>query len=115
MPIKKTAPTEKADSKKTSASKKKSESKQELVCANSEQCFWVHDGTVLSNVLELRDTLSKIAEEIFQHHVNDEKNDFADWVQHVLQDVDLAKALRKAKKTEDAYAIVVKRLKAYNV
>jgi hypothetical protein len=66
-------------------------------------------------VLELRDTLSKIAEEIFFHHVNDEKNDFADWVQYVLRDDALAKALRKAKRTEDAYTVVVKRLKAYKV
>lgn len=113
--IKKAKASAKTVTPKKMSAEKVSKGKQTLVCAQNDQCFWVHDGTILSNVLELRDTLSKIAEEIFYHHVHDDRNDFADWVEYVLNDKELAKGLRKAKSTDAAYAVVVKRLKAYSV
>ncbi len=103
----KTPKVSKKDSKQTSAS--------QVPCANGERCFWVHNGPVLSDLIELRDVLKEIRDEVYAHHVDGQKNDFADWVENVLAEPELAKALRKAKKSKDAYAVVVKRLKVYGI
>lgn len=86
-----------------------------LVCANPDQCFWTTDGRVLSNLVELRDSLSDMADEVFEFHVNKDKNDFANWVGSVLEDPELAKALQKAKKSKTARTVVVRRLKIYDL
>lgn len=110
---KKAAP--KKVTKVTRESKKKSQKteKMALICAHNDECFWTTDGKVLANLVELRDTLDSMAEEVFTYHVNKEKNDFADWVESVLQDAELAAALRKAKKASTAKTVVVRRLKIY--
>ena len=87
----------------------------QLPCAYGEQCFWVHNGPILSNLIELRDMLREIQEDVYVHHVDASRNDFAEWVEHVLSDAALAKALRKARDQKDAYTVVVKRLKVYGV
>lgn len=126
MPTKKTeattaVKTKKAPAKavaKTVAKKpvaKVSKSKPEIVCAPGEQCFWTTDGRVLANLVELRDALAEMDEEVFTQHVTEERNEFADWVEQVLGDAELAKAMRKAKKAGKAYDLVVTRLRIYSV
>jgi hypothetical protein len=87
--------------------------KRALVCAQGERCFWTTDGRIISNLVELRDMLNSMAQEVFSYHVTREKNDFADWIQYVLEDADLASDFRKAKKPKTARILVVRRLKAY--
>lgn len=53
--------------------------------------------------------------EVFSHHVTKERNDFAEWVEHVLADAACAAALRKAKKPAAAKTIVIRFVKKYNV
>ena len=62
-----------------------------------ERCFWVNNGPILRNVLELREALKSMNEATFKHHVLKDRNDFAVWAETVLEDVDLAKALKKSK------------------
>ncbi len=61
-----------------------------------EHCFWAQDGQILKNVPELRAALKKMSEETFWHHVNAEKNDFANWIGEVFCDAELAGKVRKA-------------------
>lgn len=68
-----------------------------MVNAEGSACFWVNSGTVLKNLAELRDSLMDMPAESFAHHVSAHKNDFAKWVEEVLQDADLAKKLLKFK------------------
>jgi hypothetical protein len=89
--------------------------KRALVCADAERCFWTTDGKIIANLVELRDTLTTMTDEVFRHHVTKEKNDFATWIEHVLGDIELADAMKKAKKQSTALALVVKRLKLYEV
>ena len=42
-----------------------------------DKVFWVHDGPVLKNVRELYDYLPNMSDDIFRHHVNEERNDFS--------------------------------------
>lgn len=65
--------------------------------APPDRCFWVHHGPILKNLRELCDALaSGISDEQFGHHVTAERNDFAAWVEIVLQDSECAQALRRA-------------------
>lgn len=90
------------------------DTKHALVCANGEQCFWTTDGKIISNIVELSDALETMTGDVFTHHVTKEKNDFANWIESVLNDRELAKNLRTAKKPNTARAIIVRRLKVYN-
>ncbi len=116
----KKATTESKKTPKTSTDTKtkvniKATKKQPLVHAQGEQCFWVADGRVLANLCDLNDTLGAIHEDVFYHHVGEGKNDFAEWVAHVLNDHALAESLRKSTKPLAAQKVVKARLQFYSV
>ncbi len=100
--------------KKKIATKSKG-SKRTLVCANGEQCFWTNDGKIIANLVDLRDTLAKMEESVFGHHVTKQKNDFAEWIGSVLEDPELAKNIRGAQKPHTARLVVVRRLREYDI
>lgn len=106
--------TKKAVAKKSGTKSKKSD-KRVLVCANGEQCFWATDGRIIANLVELRDALAQMEKEVFKHHVNSDRNDFANWINDVLQDPELAQELRSAKQPSTAHTIIVRRLKSYEI
>jgi hypothetical protein len=66
-------------------------------------------------MLELKDSLEGMPDDVFKYHVTKEKNDFADWVEFVLGDSELATGLRKSKKPSTARSVVVRRLKVYSL
>jgi hypothetical protein len=109
---KKVAPValKKAAPKKTTPVKK-----QALTHARAKEAFWAKDGTIVSNLVELSEMLVTVPPEVFDHHVTRQKNDFADWVEHVLSDAELAKEMRKAKKPNTTRTLVIQRLKIYDV
>ena len=84
-----------------------------LVCAQDKECFWTTDGQILKDLEQLRLAFGSMGEEVFLHHVTKEKNDFADWVEHVLADAECATDLRKAKKPSTAKAVIVRHLRLY--
>ena len=49
----------------------------------------------LTTLDELSEAINLIDPDTFRHHVNEEKNDFANWVQHVFGEEELANQLRK--------------------
>lgn len=95
--------------------KKTVSGKKILVCADNSSCFWTSDGQVLQDLITLRDALKTMDSTVYVHHVTKEKNDFADWVEYVLQDDSCAEALRKSKKPNTARIVVVRHLRYYNV
>ena len=100
----------------TATSKKSSgKEKRQLVRASGEYCFWTNDGSVISNLSELADVLGSMDSAVFAHHVTRDRNDFADWIEGVLLDAELAKSIRSAKNSGGAHVAVVRRLKLYNV
>ncbi len=113
MPTKKITKVATKPVAKSTAKKTTTKGKRELTCAPGEQCFWVTDGRVLTNLVELRDALASMTEDVFMYHVTKERNDFADWIEYVLQDADLASSFRKSKKPNTARDVVVSRLRIY--
>lgn len=105
----------KATRTKRAPANTKKTNKEVLICVDGEHCFWTNDGQILSSIADLRDALHRMNEEVFAHHVTREKNDFADWVEQVLHDAELSQALRRTKKPHTARAVVVRRLKAFDL
>ncbi len=62
------------------------------------KAFWLCDNTNIKSVPELYERLKDMPKEVFESHVNNEKNDFAAWINDVQQDEKLAKELMNAKK-----------------
>jgi len=58
--------------------------------------FWIKDGTELNNLQELYRALIEIDQDVFEHHVNREKDDFAKWVGDILGDTVLARRLHSS-------------------
>jgi 3-deoxy-D-manno-octulosonate 8-phosphate phosphatase KdsC-like HAD superfamily phosphatase len=58
--------------------------------------FIVKDGTALESIKDLYGHLSIITEEHFRHHVNEQKNDFAIWIEDAHGDKFLAAAVRQS-------------------
>jgi len=62
---------------------------------SEDQAFVLPSGERLHTLDELSEAINLIDPESFQHHVNQEKNDFASWVEHVFGEQELADSLRK--------------------
>ncbi len=78
-----------------------------LVTAPPEHRFWVHYGPVLKDLRELREALQQhISEAQFRHHVGPHRNDFANWVEQVLDEVVCGRALRQAHTVDEALRAV---------
>ena len=90
---------------------KSEEAKRILSNTPPEKAFWVNNGPVLKNVIELAAAAKKLTEQQFTHHVNKAKNDFAKWVGEVVRDPGLARQLRRTKTKEDLAKAVTSRLK----
>ena len=70
--------------------------KKTLGEAPEECCFILNGGKKLKSVQELTEALETMSEDIFNHHVNNDKNDFATWIKDIFQEDELADELRKA-------------------
>ena len=65
-----------------------------MINAPYEKEFVFHDGKRAKNILELSELLDRISLEEFSSFVNTDKNDFANWVEYVLNDRLLSEKLR---------------------
>ncbi len=73
-------------------------------------CFFLNDGRVLKSLKDLGKALKQMPSDVYKHHVNKHKNDFANWVNDVFGDDKLAKELKNFPKTKTA-KIIAKRIK----
>jgi hypothetical protein len=59
--------------------------------------FWLSNGALIRNIFELADALRIMDDGVFAGHVNEQKNDFANWVRHSLNNEMLAQRLSNAR------------------
>ena len=78
--------------------------------APEEYHFVLQDGRKLESVYELIDELETMHEDLWKHHVNEMKNDFANWIEHVFEDKNLAEDLREMEHKMDAQRALLKEL-----
>ena len=88
----------------------KEEARKYLCDVVPEQCFWVNNGPIVKNLDELANVLPVLNDEIFEHHVNKEKNDFSNWINDVIGDKKLANDLLSSRSKESALKKIKDRL-----
>ncbi len=81
---------------------------------NPEHNFWVYDGNILKSIKELPSALKKMKKNVFKHHVNKEKNDFANWINDIIKDTKLAKDISKTKEKKGIIKKITQRIKWLN-
>ncbi len=65
--------------------------------ADGAKRFFASNGRMFSDLKELHDGLLMMKDDHFRHHVNEEKNDFANWVADVLGEHSLSQSLRQVR------------------
>lgn len=97
--VKKKASPKKRPTKKKVAKKlvNRPTKKAKLRNAKPTHHFVLKDGRHIRNFLELADAMDDMTDEIFFHHVNNFKNDFAAWAAEVFEDEALSKRLSNIK------------------
>ncbi|MEK6947451.1 MAG: hypothetical protein AABX32_07635 [Nanoarchaeota archaeon] len=75
-----------------------------------EEYFGLSNGRILKNLNELLNALKSMDEETFKFHVNQEKNDFGNWIEDVFKYEDLANQIFNAKMREDIIKAVESKL-----
>ncbi|KYK26624.1 hypothetical protein AYK26_07305 [Euryarchaeota archaeon SM23-78] len=61
----------------------------------SRLAFWFANGTIARNIYELVSAMESCDKNVFEYHVNLEKNDFYNWILNVLGDKTLARRVKK--------------------
>ncbi len=83
-------------------------SKAENKIIPPEKYFFVCNGIAIKNIFELAEQLEHMADDIFRYHVNDQKNDFANWIKFVFGEKALAEQLYHAKDKKAMEYILLK-------
>ncbi|MFH1638388.1 MAG: hypothetical protein ABIB71_08235 [Candidatus Woesearchaeota archaeon] len=91
-----------------SAQKKMERIQAGLNVLSPEKYFRLCNGEVLKDIPSLVAALKEADESVFTSHVNDSKNDFANWVNDVFEDAETAEELISASTREEAIAILEK-------
>ena len=73
--------------------------------------FWFNNGRITKNIYEFLSAVESCTKEVFQYHVNSEKNDFARWVFDILGDDVLSKRLTGELDQKKAALKIRKRIK----
>lgn len=80
-----------------------------VITAQGEKCFWMCTGQILANLAELVQVLEHMDENTFSYHVNQDRNDFSNWISDVLGQAKLGAAVRKIKTA----STMAKKIKSY--
>lgn len=72
----------------------------------SDKAFRLQSGVMLYSVEDLLYELSKMDEEVFRHHVNEERNDFSTWIEHVFLYSELSDQIKSARNKDEMIRII---------
>ena len=78
--------------------------------APKDKRFVLKDGRVLKDLVELAHAHEHMSDDVFNHHVNNYKNDFRNWVRDVFSQKELAAELEKAKTRSELQLAVLKHI-----
>jgi purine-binding chemotaxis protein CheW len=72
--------------------------------------FQTHEGQPLKNVAELLGYVKELSEEQFKMFVNEEKNDFYQWIKYSVKDDELAEKINGLKSKDDVSKEMMRRI-----
>ena len=82
-----------------------------LAKVKPEESFQAVHGEEFTSLVGMFVALQNMEDHVFDSHVNEEKNDFANWVEHCIQDEELAQRLRGKTDKEEMTVAVGERVK----
>ncbi|MGV8161768.1 MAG: DUF5752 family protein [Candidatus Nanoarchaeia archaeon] len=78
--------------------------------APTEHYFVFCNGKPVKNVKELADALETLEDDVFNHHVTFDRNDFATWIKDIFKDAELANKLADVKDKGNTRIILYKHI-----
>lgn len=75
-----------------------------------EHYFYLRDGRVLKDLIDLSECLETINNDVFYHHVNDARNDFANWIRDIFERKELADEIMSIREPRRVQVIILKHL-----
>lgn len=84
--------------------------KKVFLQAKPEQHFRLVSGEELGHFVDLADKLATLQDEIFAHHVTDDRHDFATWIHDVFGDEELAVKLSTLRNKQDVRVAIYEHL-----
>jgi hypothetical protein len=91
--------------------KKSPQKKSKLLSkVHPDTCFVLLGGKKINTVPELALEIDVMPDEVFYHHVNDVRNDFANWIRDVIGDIELAKAVLGTVNRKDAEIVLLRHI-----
>lgn len=82
--------------------------------APEDKLFWLYDGRALKNLKELADVLDTDDPAIWNYHVAQDRNDFANWIEDVYLSKRLGTAIRGAKNQKIASKKIIQSIGSAN-
>ncbi|MBM3200131.1 hypothetical protein FJZ53_04270 [Candidatus Woesearchaeota archaeon] len=86
------------------------EYKYRVTDATPSEYFYVKDGPVVKNLVELAKALKEMKPTVFEYHNNRNKNDFSEWVRNCIKDVVLADKMARIVMKDKTEILVLRRL-----
>ncbi|MBU2561078.1 MAG: hypothetical protein KKD17_02190 [Nanoarchaeota archaeon] len=99
--------------KKSSTEKKGNASrkvKSSVLDIPPEKYFVLRSGTPIKSIEELALMLDRISDDDFRYHVNEDKNDFSNWIKNVFGRTDLADMLDPVKDRKESQIVLLKHM-----
>ena len=87
---------------------RKSSYKKVLDNAKPEFYFRLINGQKIKNLLSLVNVLDKITDDVFYHHVNEQRNDFSNWIRDIFKQKKLADEIAKVHNRLETQVILLK-------
>ncbi|KYK24701.1 hypothetical protein AYK26_06535 [Euryarchaeota archaeon SM23-78] len=78
--------------------------------APKEKYFILCNGKPVKNIKELADILEELEDNVFNHHVRVDGNDFAKWVEDIFKDVELAEKIAGVKDKKHMQLVIYKHI-----
>lgn len=72
--------------------------------------FITHEGGRLKNIIELMHYINSLSKDRFRNFVNEEKNDFYNWIKHAVKDEALAEKIRNARSAQELSSEIMGRV-----
>ena len=104
--------TAKKSTKKKASKKPAKKAAKASIKKNSgpDKVFVLVNGKRLKNVKELADIMEEIEDAVFNHHVSENHNDFANWLSDVFKEIELAKEVADCKGKKHIQLVLYKHI-----
>jgi len=78
--------------------------------ATPENYFILVTGVPIKNMKELANALENMNGWVFSHHVNDSRNDFANWTKIIMKEYELAEEMEEMMDPKEMEMLILKHL-----